>query len=83
MRHQEIKTGKSRKGKFIHRTRLLKDTPKRILTTYEPVAYERIDNIAFRFYGDPKYWYLIAQANNIANGVFHAPPGAKLLIPEL
>jgi len=83
MRYQEIITGTDKTGKMVHRTRLLSDTPSRILTTYSPVAYERIDNIAYRFYGDPKYWYLIAQANGIANGVFHVPPGAKLKIPEL
>ena len=82
-KYQEVHAGKDKSGKTVHLTRLLSDTPKRILTVYEPVAYERLDNIAYKFYGDPKYWYLIAQTNNIADGRFHVPEGMTLLIPEL
>jgi len=82
-RHQEIKTGKDKRGRMVHRTRLLSDAPWRILTQYKPASYERLDNIAYRFYGDPKYWYLIAQANNLAKGSFHANEGQTLDIPEL
>lgn len=82
-KYQELKAKKEKTGKTVYVTRLLEDSPTKILTTYEPVAYERLDSVAFKFYGDPKFWYLLAQANNLANGVFHAPPGITLLIPEL
>jgi len=83
VKYQELKIRKSRLGKTVYATRLLSDKPVRILTTYTAIAYERLDNVAYKFYGDPKYWYVIARANNLSNGVFHAPPGITLIIPEL
>ena len=82
-KYQEVRIRKDKTGKTVHATRLLSNTTPKVLTTYRPSAYERLDNVAFKFYGDPKFWYLIAQSNNLANGTLHAPPGITLLIPEL
>ena len=41
---------------------------------------ERLEDIAFRYYGDPSAWRLIAQANDIVDAA-RVPAGAVLRIP--
>lgn len=41
---------------------------------------ERIDQIAFRAYGDSSYWWIIAAASGIGWGL-QIPPGTILRIP--
>ena len=41
---------------------------------------ERLDLLAFRQYGDPSFWQLIAQFNNI-DDPNHVPPGTILQLP--
>lgn len=41
---------------------------------------DRLDLIAFRYYGDVTKWWIIAQANHIRN-TFFIPPGVQLRIP--
>ena len=55
----------------------------RFYTTYTPSNYERLDNIAYKFYGSAEYWWIIAKANKIVNGSFFAREGQKLVIPEI
>ena len=43
---------------------------------------ERLDEIAFRFHGDPRFWRLIAAFNNILDPL-RIPPGLLLRIPLL
>ncbi|MEK9767579.1 MAG: hypothetical protein VW683_01550 [Betaproteobacteria bacterium] len=83
-RYRELKEGKSKgANKQIYTVKLLDDTPQSILTVYQSRAYERLDNVAYKFYKNPNLWTVIARANNIANGTFHAKPGQKLIIPVL
>ncbi|MBW7882848.1 MAG: hypothetical protein H3C34_09450 [Caldilineaceae bacterium] len=48
----------------------------------EPVRFlgERLDQIAYRYYGDPRYWRLLALFNNLDDPL-HIPPGRLLRIP--
>lgn len=41
---------------------------------------ERLDHIAGRFYGDGRYWWLIAAASNIG-WALQVPAGTRLNIP--
>ena len=47
---------------------------------YEVTGYERLDEIAYKFYGDPAMWRVIARANNIAEPL-RLQPGQVLWIP--
>jgi len=44
---------------------------------------DRWDNIAYKFYGNPARWYLLAQANDAVNGSIFIKPGTVIKIPEL
>lgn len=44
---------------------------------------ERLDNISNKFYNTPGNWWLIARANNLANGTVAVPAGTKLFIPNV
>lgn len=44
---------------------------------------QRLDNISNLFYKTPSNWWIIAKANNLANGTIAVPDGTKLLIPNV
>ena len=41
---------------------------------------DRLDNLAFQYYGDSKLWWYIASANKI--NTMNIPPGTSLRIPS-
>lgn len=48
---------------------------------YHTVAdYDRIDLLAYKYYGDCSYWWIIAEANDISNPL-HLETGKRLRIP--
>jgi nucleoid-associated protein YgaU len=40
---------------------------------------DRCDNLAFRFYGNPEFWWFIARVNNLKT--MNIPAGTSLRIP--
>jgi nucleoid-associated protein YgaU len=42
---------------------------------------DRLDSVAYDYYGDPSYWFVIAIANNLGRGTFSIPPGQVIRIP--
>ena len=42
---------------------------------------DRLDNISHDFYKDPRYWWIIAQANNLGKGTMIIEPGLQIRIP--
>ena len=40
---------------------------------------DRLDNLAFQFYGDPSLWWYIAKANNLTS--MNVPAGISMRIP--
>ena len=40
---------------------------------------DRLDNLAFQFYGDPSLWWYIAKANNLTS--MNIPAGTSMRIP--
>jgi nucleoid-associated protein YgaU len=42
---------------------------------------DRLDNLAAKFYGSPRLWYVIASVNNLNNGSMHITPGTEVRIP--
>jgi hypothetical protein len=45
-------------------------------------AEDRLDLIAFDFYGDPTLWWIIAMANDIPGDSMYPPIGFQLRIPN-
>lgn len=43
---------------------------------------DRLDNIAFDFYGDATLWWVIATSNNLAGDSIYPPAGVYLRIPK-
>tara|TARA_R110002012_G_scaffold176458_1_gene341350 strand:+ start:1908 stop:2204 length:297 start_codon:yes stop_codon:yes gene_type:complete len=47
---------------------------------------ERLDTISYKYYGDSKFWWAIADTNDIKDTLinpFQLTSGTKLLIPDL
>lgn len=42
---------------------------------------DRLDNLAVKFYGSSRLWFVIASVNNLNNGSMHITPGAEVRIP--
>jgi len=43
---------------------------------------DRLDNLAFKYYGDVELWKVIAMANNnVTKGSLFIPPGTQVRIP--
>lgn len=51
--------------------------------TYKARSGERLENIAYKFYGDPTYWWIIAKANGLTDGRFALNDGQVLTIPTI
>jgi hypothetical protein len=52
---------------------------------YQHVARlgDRWDTIAYKYLGNPKFWYVIARANGGVNGSLFIKPGTIITIPEV
>ena len=46
------------------------------------VLGDRLDLLAFDFYGDTSFWWVIASANALPGDSLYPPPGAQLRIPS-
>jgi nucleoid-associated protein YgaU len=42
---------------------------------------DRLDMLANEFYEDPRYWWVLAEANNVGKGTMNVQPGLQLRIP--
>jgi len=47
-----------------------------------PLDGDRLENLAYRYYGDSTMWWIIAQANKIRDGSYALKPDEKLRIPS-
>ena len=47
-----------------------------------PIDGDRLENLAYRYYGDSSLWWIIAKANGIRDGSFGLKPDEKLRIPS-
>lgn len=48
----------------------------------QTTSIERLDLLAFKFYGDSAMWYIIASANSLGKGTLIVPPNTILRIPD-
>jgi len=42
---------------------------------------ERLDLLAYEYYQDPRYWWIIAKANAVPGGTLIIPPNTRIRIP--
>lgn len=42
---------------------------------------DRLDLLAYRYYGDSRFWIIIAKANKLHNATLRVPVGIRLRIP--
>jgi phage tail protein X len=45
-------------------------------------AGDRLDLLAYKYYGDQTLWWVIATANNINDATFYVQEGIQLRIPS-
>lgn len=43
---------------------------------------DRLDLLAYQYYGGAQYWWVLAQANGIGKGTLAIEPGTQLRIPS-
>ncbi len=41
-----------------------------------------LDQLAYKYYGDPTLYWIIALANNLGKGRLSVPPGIQIFIPS-
>jgi hypothetical protein len=87
-RYESIETKKiidnksNNKGEIYYQNNVYPDVPineedSYIITTLG----DRLDLIAYDFYGDPTYWWVIASANSLPGDSMIPPIGMQLRIP--
>lgn len=42
---------------------------------------DRLDLLSYQYYGDTRYWVIIAKSNNLHNSTIRVQPGIQLRIP--
>ena len=81
-RYEFNETKKTFDGREVYKPKFLPNIPLRDDDIY--VATEtgdRLDTLAFQFYGDSTLWWIIASANNIHDAPIGFPDGTILRIP--
>lgn len=49
----------------------------------QTTSIERLDLLAYKFYGDSALWYVIASANSLGKGSLIVPINSLLRIPDM
>jgi hypothetical protein len=82
MRYSFTKKEKTeQRGKTVTTTLMTKIKPRPSDSFIQVVEKTRLDHLAYKFYGNPTHWWVIASANSIA-GKMYAEPGTQLRIPK-
>lgn len=70
-------------GRRVYRSKIYKNIPKSDKDIYIVTQTgDRLDTLAYDFYGDSSLWWIIATANNIHDATFAVPDGTTLRVPE-
>lgn len=78
----EIKTTDS--GKKYYTPSILEGyTPSLVDSTYVSQSGDRWDLLAYKYYGNARYWYVLARANGKFDGSIFIKPGTQVIIPGL
>ena len=81
-RYENINIVKTEKGKRYRSTvqyPIIQKKPNDIYIIGS--QHDRIDNLAYKYYKDSRYWWIIARANNLGMGDLTVPIGKQIRIP--
>jgi hypothetical protein len=82
MRYNEIPNKLNETNKRVTRSTLYPPIPRKESDIYvRTTVGDRIEVLAFKYYGDVSMWWLIAEANAVGKGSFAIPAGTLLRIP--
>lgn len=84
-RYAGAKIDKDVNGGFHYLTTII--PPFKNKTFYETEVYvtkdgDSLPGLAYRFYGNAKMWWVIAEFNDLANGGYMLKPGLTIEIPK-
>lgn len=81
-RYQNIQVVKDNTGERYYTNNIYPDIPVSNNDSYIiTVLGDRLDLIAFDFYGDTSFWWVIASANSLSGDSLYIEPGTQLRIP--
>lgn len=81
-RYQNIQVVKNNTGQRYYSNNIYPDIPLSNSDNYViTVLGDRLDLIAFDFYGDTSLWWIIASANAMTGDSLYIEPGTQLRIP--
>ena len=82
-RYATTKIIKDKYGVRKASTTIIPSPPVSNLDTYIQITSpERLDRLAFKFYGDSTIWWVIASANNLGNGSLFVNENTTIRIPN-
>lgn len=83
-RYQNIQIKKNKElGNQFYSNNIYPDIPISNSDSYIiTVLGDRLDLIAFDFYGDTSFWWIIASANALSGDSLYVEPGMQLRIPS-
>jgi len=82
-RYEQIPIIKDDNGTRHYRTTLMQPIPFSPNDIYVKTGPgDRLDTLAYQFYGDVKYWWVIAVANKLGLGSVAIPNATQLRIPN-
>jgi phage tail protein X len=83
MRYEDIPTKIDENGRRVVRATLYPPIPRKDTDIYvRTTPGDRIDLLAYHYYGSVGMWWLIAEANAVGKGSFSLTPGTLLRIPK-
>ncbi len=82
-RYQNNKVQKLKDGRQVYRTKIYPNIPLKDSDIYI-VSQEgdRLDTLAYQYFGDASLWWIIATANNIHDASFAVEDGTILRVPQ-
>ena len=82
-RYQNNQIKKLKDGREVYRTRIYPNIPLKDSDLYIVTELgDRLDTLAYQYYGDQSLWWIIATANNIHDAPFAVPDGTILRVPK-
>ena len=82
-RYERNQVQKLKDGREVYRTKIYPNIPLRDSDIYIVTqGGDRLDTLAYQYYGDQSLWWIIATANNIHDAPFAVPDGTILRVPK-
>ena len=82
-RYERNQIQKLKDGREVYRTKIYPNIPLRDSDIYIVTqGGDRLDTLAYQYYGDQSLWWIIATANNIHDAPIGLPDGTILRVPK-